>query len=31
MRFPGATPVVVGRELRVPVRVPGQVVQEITW
>ena len=31
MRFPGVTPVVVGRELRVPVRVPGQVVQEITW
>jgi hypothetical protein len=31
MRFPGVTPVVVGQELRVPVRVPGQVVQEITW
>lgn len=33
MRFTGADgPVVVqGRELRVPVKVPGRLVQEITW
>lgn len=31
MRFPGAKPVIVGRELRVPVPVPGQLVQEILW
>ena len=31
MRFPGAKPVIVGRELRVPVTVPGSLVQEILW
>ncbi len=33
MKFTGAdgAPVVQGRELRVPVKVPGRLVQEITW
>jgi hypothetical protein len=31
MVFTGGKPVVVGRELRVPVKVPGELVQEITW
>lgn len=31
MRFPGLKPVVIGRELRVSVPVPGEVVQEILW
>ncbi len=31
MTFTGGKPVVVGRELRVPVKVPGELVQEITW
>jgi hypothetical protein len=31
MTFPGSKPVIVGRELRVPVNVPGELVQEILW
>ncbi len=31
LRFPGSQPVVVGNELRVPIKAPGQLIQEITW
>jgi len=31
MRFPGGEAGIFGRELRVPVKVPGRIVQEIQW
>ncbi len=30
-RFRGAKAVIVGRELRVPIRAPGELVEEINW